>query len=83
MNAGSVVGIPWSSGDTQTLPYTKEFIALKGDGDGKTLDMSGHAQAQGLTFAPTASTHAHEPPGETFTTQYFGNCTLKATGPLK
>ena len=26
MNAGSVVGIPWGGEDTQTLPYTKEFV---------------------------------------------------------
>ena len=26
MNAGSEVWIPWSSGDTQTLPYAKEFV---------------------------------------------------------
>ena len=26
MNAGSVVGIPWGGGDTQTLPYVKEFV---------------------------------------------------------
>ena len=26
MNAGSVVGIPWGGGDTQTLPYAKEFV---------------------------------------------------------
>ena len=26
MNAGSVLGIPLGDGDTQTLPYAKEFI---------------------------------------------------------
>ena len=44
-----------------------EIIALKGDGDRKTLGMSTHAQVQGLTLVPIASAGAHEPPGETFT----------------
>ena len=26
VNAGSVVGIPWGVGYTQTLPYAKEFV---------------------------------------------------------
>ena len=26
VNAGSVVGIPWCGKDTQTIPYTKEFM---------------------------------------------------------
>ena len=26
MNAGSVMGIPWGGGDTQIIPYAKEFI---------------------------------------------------------
>ena len=26
LNAGSVVGIPWGDGDTQTLPCAKEIV---------------------------------------------------------
>ena len=69
MNAGSFV---------ETLkPYHMlknlfELIVLNGDRDGNNLGISACAQAWRLTLMPTASTrthaHAHEPPGETFTT---------------
>ena len=40
MNAGSVMGILRGGGGIQSLPYTKELIALKLDGDRKTLGAS-------------------------------------------
>ena len=46
-----------------------ELIALKGNGNGKTLGRSTPAQAPGFTLAPAASAraHANELPSETFT----------------
>ena len=44
---GSVVGIPCSGGDTQTLPHAKEF-GLTISGDAKTLGVSACAWAWGL-----------------------------------
>ena len=41
---GSVVGIPCSGGDTQTLPHAKEF-GLTFSGDAKTLGVSACAWA--------------------------------------
>ena len=41
MNADAVVGIPWGSGDTQTLRYVKslfDLFALTGGGDGNISD---------------------------------------------
>ena len=43
-----------------------ELIALKANGNGKTLGVS--AWAEGLTLALTASARAHVSPGETSTT---------------
>ena len=51
MNAGSVVGIPWGSGDTQTLPYAKEFV-WTGSGYAETLGVSASAEVQALTPLP-------------------------------
>ena len=67
MNAGSVVGIPWGGGDTQTLPYAKEFILhSKVMGTEKLWAWVLVSRARGLTLVPTARTrahaHAHEPP---------------------
>ena len=44
---GSVVGIPCSGGDTQTLPHAKKF-GLTFSGDAKTLGVSACAWAWGL-----------------------------------
>ena len=51
MNAGPVVEIPWGSRDTQTLPYTKEFV-WTGSGYAETLGVSACAKVQVLTPLP-------------------------------
>ena len=52
------------------LKGVSHLIAIKGNGDRKTLGTSAHARVQGLGLAPTVNAYAraHEPPGETFTT---------------
>ena len=52
VNAGSVVGIPWGPGETQTLPYAKEFelFALTGSRDAKTPGTNDRAGATWWNF---------------------------------
>ena len=61
MNAGSVEGIPWGDGNTQTFPYAKilfELIALAGSEDAKTLGLSTCTCVQALmpSFVPSKNT---------------------------
>ena len=67
MNEGSVAG---TLKLYHMLKNLFELIAIKGNGDRKTLSTSAHARVQGLGLAPTVNvyTRAHGPPGETFTT---------------
>ena len=53
MNTGSVMGIPYSGGDTQTLPYAKQFehFALIGSGVVKTLGASACAISHVIAHA--------------------------------
>ena len=63
MNAVSVVG---TLKLYHMLKNLFEIIAIKGNGDRKTLGTSAHARVQGLGLAPTVNAYprAHEPPGD-------------------
>ena len=55
MNAGSVKEIPWGGGDTQTLPYAKEFdwtSCTHRQGNAKTLSVNACIWAQALVPSP-------------------------------
>ena len=53
MNTGSVMGIPYSGEDTQTLPYAKQFeiFALTGSGVVKTLGACTSAISHAIAHA--------------------------------
>ena len=54
------MGKPQGDGDTQTLPNGKklfELIAVKGDGDKKTLGASACTWARGLAFSLAPTSH--------------------------
>ena len=63
MKTGSLVGIPWGSEDTSTLPYMHknlcELSALTCGMDKKPLNVSAEPS------------HTPEPPGETFTNYFY------------